>query len=45
MATLTISDGLVVHIDALADTERLAPLSAALGVEQRFRPGGEMEGA
>jgi hypothetical protein len=32
LATLTISGGRVVHIDALADAERLAPLSAALGV-------------
>jgi len=32
LATLTIRDGRVVHIDALADTERLAPLGAALGV-------------
>jgi RNA polymerase sigma-70 factor (ECF subfamily) len=32
MATLTITDGRIVHIDALADAERLAPLSAALGI-------------
>jgi RNA polymerase sigma-70 factor (ECF subfamily) len=32
IATLTVRDGLVVHIDALADPARLAPLGAALGL-------------
>src|SRR5207253_2441156 len=32
ITTLTIRDGLVAHIDALADPVKLAPLSPVLGV-------------
>jgi len=30
--TLTVQDGVVAHIDALADPARLAPLADALGL-------------
>ena len=32
IATLTVRDGVVAHIDALADPTRLAPLGEALGL-------------